>query len=1093
MPTPVGTARQCLTDEAARALDDAVAVARRRNHAQTTSLHAVSALLALPSSTLRDACSRARSSAYLPRLQFRALELSVGVSLDRLPTSKSVDEPPISNSLMAAIKRSQANQRRHPESFHMHQLQQQQQSSLSCVKVELKHFILSILDDPIVSRVFGEAGFGSADIKLSLLHPPSSSRFSRPRCPPLFLCNFTSGFDSDPTPLGFPFPFPGFSGSPNGDANSRRIAGILTKSERRNPLLVGICANEALRSFSDSVERNRDGVLPEELKGLKIIYLEKVLCEFLNGTGTEELMDLKFKEVGQILETCSGPGIVLGIGELKSLVDDGVSMDAVNRVVAKLTELLKFHWKKLWLIGAASGDDTYSKFLNRFPEIEKDWDLNLLPITSFMPSIEGFSSKPSLMGSFVPFGGFFTSPADFKIPLTCKSIAMTQPRCHLCNEKYEQEASAMRKGGAATSVADQHSEKLPSWLQMAELDTNKGLDTAKAKDDSTALNAKLIGLEKKWNDICLRLHQTQPCPLPVNSQLKSDNVCTDSRFVSNLKESNSRSSSLDESGYENQNLSLPVDTQNISPPRANGSISPLCGVKNADLHQKVSVSISLQLEANVPPLSRCTLPNLSVPLDNPSPSSVTSVTTDLGLGTLYAPICHEPKNSRLQDHSECVQNRPGSVSTEHDDASENSSYRRAKISSCCGLDSGGQLDPKDFKSLWGALTEKVGRQDEAICLISHTVTRCRMGNEKFRGAKPRRDVWLHFLGCDIVGKRKIAAALAEILFGSRENLIFIDLRTQGGISNPLSLVCRQDLNGYDARFRGKTVVDFIATELCKKPHSVVFLENIDSADLLAQSSLSQAIRTGKFPDSHRREISISDTIFVTTSTKNSLYRKEGTEYTEERILRAKNCQIKIIVESISGDTTRSGIDVNVLANRESEVNSTGPQEPSEFQERACKRSRKTFLDLNLPVQGIEEDCGYVSCESDSISENSEAWLEEFYEQVDEKVELKPFDFDSRAKKLMEKIMYSFRETMGSKCLLEVHPEVMGQLLAAAWLSDRMMAVEDWIDQVMCRSFVEARQKYGPAARTMIKLVACENLFVEEHAPGICLPARIVVN
>ena len=112
MPTPVSTARQCLTEEVARALDDAVAFARRRNHGQTTSLHAISALLALPSSTLRDACSHARSCSYSSRLQFRALELSVGVSLDRSSTSRALEEePPVSNSLMNAIKRSQAIQK----------------------------------------------------------------------------------------------------------------------------------------------------------------------------------------------------------------------------------------------------------------------------------------------------------------------------------------------------------------------------------------------------------------------------------------------------------------------------------------------------------------------------------------------------------------------------------------------------------------------------------------------------------------------------------------------------------------------------------------------------------------------------------------------------------------------------------------------------------------------------------------------------------------------------------------------------------------------------------------------------------------------
>jgi len=58
---------------------------------------------------------------------FRLYHCSVGVSLDRLPSSKGGgggDEEelaPVSNSLMAAIKRSQANQRWQPESFHAYQ------------------------------------------------------------------------------------------------------------------------------------------------------------------------------------------------------------------------------------------------------------------------------------------------------------------------------------------------------------------------------------------------------------------------------------------------------------------------------------------------------------------------------------------------------------------------------------------------------------------------------------------------------------------------------------------------------------------------------------------------------------------------------------------------------------------------------------------------------------------------------------------------------------------------------------------------------------------------------------------------------------
>ncbi|KAF2319097.1 hypothetical protein GH714_013268 [Hevea brasiliensis] len=92
MPTPVSRARQFLTPEAAHALDEAVNVARRRGHGQTTSLHAISALISLPSSILRDACACARNSAYSSRLQFKALELCLSVSLDRVPVNQLSDD-----------------------------------------------------------------------------------------------------------------------------------------------------------------------------------------------------------------------------------------------------------------------------------------------------------------------------------------------------------------------------------------------------------------------------------------------------------------------------------------------------------------------------------------------------------------------------------------------------------------------------------------------------------------------------------------------------------------------------------------------------------------------------------------------------------------------------------------------------------------------------------------------------------------------------------------------------------------------------------------------------------------------------------------
>lgn len=82
----------------------------------------------------------------------------------------------------------------------------------------------------------------------------------------------------------------------------------------------------------------------------------------------------------------------------------------------------------------------------------------------------------SLMESFVPFGGFFSSASDLKSPLTgkCQSIS----RCHSCDEKYEQELEEILKG-CSVPVPDPSDASLPSWLCKADFMSTNELDAAK--------------------------------------------------------------------------------------------------------------------------------------------------------------------------------------------------------------------------------------------------------------------------------------------------------------------------------------------------------------------------------------------------------------------------------------------------------------------------------------------------------------------------------------------------------------------------------------------------------------------------------------
>ncbi|XP_024022189.1 protein SMAX1-LIKE 6-like isoform X2 [Morus notabilis] len=1108
MPTPVSAARQCLTEEAARALDDAVAVARRRGHAQTTSLHAVSALLALPSSALRDACARARSSAYAPRLQFRALELSVGVSLDRLPSSKTVDEPPVSNSLMAAIKRSQANQRRHPGSFHFHQIHAQQNLNAAVaanqtapvLRVEMKHFVLSILDDPIVSRVFGEAGFRSCDIKLAILHPPvrQVSPFARARCPPVF---FFNPADSDSTArrssggLGFSFPF---SRHDDGDENSRRIGEVLA----RNPLLIGVCASEALKSFTEGLQSGKAGLLPSEISGLSVAHIEKDVSEFVVKGGSEEQLDSRFKEVSRVVEQSSGSGVVLNFGELKSWVGNGVLGDRVSSVVSKLKSLLELHSGKLWLIGAAGSDDVYMKFLGPFPSIEKDWDLHLLPITSSKSSTEGIYSKSSLMGSFVPFGGFCPTPSELKNPFSSTNQCFT--RCHACTEKYEQEVASILKAGSALSIASPYSENFPSLL-MTELDTGKGVDATKTKDGGTALNTRILGLQRKWNEICQRLRHTQSCHKLDIFQAGSKVASAEGiQVVAHTKESSREDSYLN-------------DTQSYSGTASNfqknfpSNESSFMAMAASPSEKLVKVSESRQIEKGKPCLSPHHVHNIDPPPDRISSSSMAPVTTDLGLGTIYASSSKEPQYMKLQDHKVGPERLPGTYSSEINARTANTSHQIIQSSSRTTPDFKGQFDPRDFKSLQRALIGKVGWQEEAISAISQVISYSRSSGGRHRRSSLRGDIWLTFLGPDKVGKKRIALALAEILYGSRKSLISVDLGSQYRYCETNSIFDHEEVDDYDLKFRGKTVVDYLAGELSRKPHSVVFLENVDKADLPAQISLSQAIRTGKFPDSRGREISINDILFVAATTimkvKTSHHQeKVSVSFSEEAILAAKRRQMQILFGSVASNAShKQGMNVRVTHNegtsnlssihkRKLIDSSDSAEKCLESKERAQKASR-SYLDLNVPVEEIEGECiDGEEYDSDSISESSEAWLEDFLNQVDEKVVLKPFDFDALSAKIIEEINENVKKMLGPEVMLEIDYKAVVQILAAAWLSEEKKAMEDWVEQVLCKSFAEAHKKYKDvSSRYVIRLVVSEQLAAREQTSCVCLPTRINLN
>ncbi|KAK9734693.1 hypothetical protein RND81_04G157400 [Saponaria officinalis] len=662
------------------------------------------------------------------------------------------------------------------------------------------------------------------------------------------------------------------------------------------------------------------------------------------------------------------------------------------------------------------------------------------------------------MGSFVPFGGFFPTPSDFRAPLAGMRAPFT--RCNECNVSYEKELRATPREGSSVSVAGDQSSTLPSWLQRAEADPSKAREVvAQVKDVS---NEKISRLQKKWDDHCLVAHQKYPfSAAPVSLAGLQAAQPLGFQLMANVQDSRSSSgdSSVNERACSISSSTVPILAQNVSPQKqVTRPDFPKMTLEIPESHPSPRQSSGTLMHP---------IPSLSLPQAHKPLSSV-PITTDLGLGMRY--------ESKFECHSNSF---PNSLPPSH-------GVLRKESGQIEGFDLG------DYKPLLRKLSETVSWQGEAICRISEIVSRCKSGN-RHRTNNTRGNIWLNFLGPDKIGQKRVAEALANAIHGSKDRFITFNVSCQDRTMTPDSLFRCQGLKESDINASRITVVDRIAQELCRKPQSVVFLENIDEADPLVQNSLTRAIQTGRFPDSRGKEVGINNVVFVTicrvTKDENLSPRKEFIKFLEEKILEAKNWEMQLSIRSVpdggckSKETTVSLLPPKSASAKRKLSNISDTSDVLDEAKRANKMTKKS-LDLNLP---LEMDCH----DDDPISDCSKAWLEDFFNQADGNVTFKLFDFDALADSLLRKIRPKLEETLkGQRILLEIDHEVMLQILAAAWYTDKKGAVEEWIDNVLGPILSEAGERYHLNDESVVRLCSCEGVPVKDWTSGICLPRRI---
>ncbi|XP_075492199.1 protein SUPPRESSOR OF MAX2 1A-like [Primulina tabacum] len=1056
MRAALSTIQQTLTSDAANVLNLSIAEAGRRNHGQTTPLHVAATLLASPTGFLRQACIRSHPNSSHP-LQCRALELCFSVALERLPTAQNVSaqstEPPISNALMAALKRAQANQRRGcPE---------QQQQPLLAVKVELEQLIISILDDPSVSRVMREASFSSPAVKSTIEQSINSSTTQSNHQHQINASNVNFGanfagivprISSNPGLLSSPMAH--ISHVPNrnlylnprlqqGDAAQastqkgeevKRVLEIMARTKKKNPVLVGDTELESVvKELLRKIENQELGN-DEILKNAQIISMDK---DFVSD---KNQIPVKIKELGGVIDSKIGAGgVILDLGNLKWLVEQPASSGLTQQqqmiseigraAIAEMANLLtRFEGgskdNRLWLIGTATCE-TYLRCQVYHSTMENDLDLQAVPV----------ASKSPLPGMFPRLGTerISCNPIESLNPLKATPTPLpaltrrvpenldTTPQtafCSQCSENYEKELAKLAAIEKSFSEAKQDATKtsLPQWMRNVELDSSdaKTTDQSLGKGQGSLSNHKTQELQKKWKDACLNLHPN---------------------FHQNKRLEKLAMPTLSMTSFLNPNL--------LSRPSFQPKLQTMKPI--GETFQLNTTPVAIQQLAE---------------RENSRPGS--PVQTELVLGRKKTDsVLEEAPENEAKDFISCISSEPHTKLFD-------------KFAD--------KLDADTYKKLLKGLMERAWWQAEAASSIASAISRCRLGNGKRRSGGSRGDIWLLFTGPDRVGKNKMASVLADQICGANPITICLGTRRNDG-----------DL---DVNFRGRTAMDRITEAIRRNPVSVILLEDIDEADMLVRGSIRRAIERGRLIDSHGREVGLGNAIFVLTgdwSTPDPELLRNGHFVDEKKLASTAsgNWQLGLVLRDKSSKRRANWL----------------------HEEHGSVKSRKEMgsglsLDLNLAASTDHDNYrtdGSNNSSDLTMHQEDDLGLanwpfsissvpQELVNNVDDTILFKPVDSAFVTQEIKKTMSIKFAMTVDDKLSLEVEDDVVEKILGGLW-HDRT-SLEKWIENVLAPSFdqLKARLPFGDRSSLVARLV------IESHSidhgksktNGDWLPSSIIV-
>lgn len=170
---------------------------------------------------------------------------------------------------------------------------------------------------------------------------------------------------------------------------------------------------------------------------------------------------------------------------------------------------------------------------------------------------------------------------------------------------------------------------------------------------------------------------------------------------------------------------------------------------------------------------------------------------------------------------------------------------------------------KKLISLESELDKKVVGQDDAVKTLAQAIRRARAG---VKPANRPIGVFM-FLGQSGVGKTQLAKSLAEILYGSEDYLIRVDMSELNERHNVARLI------GAPPGYVGYEEGGHLTERVRRKPFSIVLFDEIEKAHPEVFNTLLQVMDDGRLTDGHGRKVDFKNTIIIMTSNVGSEFLK----------------------------------------------------------------------------------------------------------------------------------------------------------------------------------------------------------------------------